>query len=59
MALVQMLDRKYVEVILQEWLKTISDLPEGFRLAVELMRWMFPHVGLICFRESQWISVDY
>lgn len=34
----EMLDRKYVEVILQEWLKTISDLPEGFRLAVELMR---------------------
>lgn len=34
----QMFDRKYVEAILQEWFKTISDLPAGIRQAVELVR---------------------
>ena len=34
----QMFDRKYVEAILQEWFKTISDLPAGIKQAVELVR---------------------
>lgn len=33
----QMFDRKYVEAILQEWFKTVSDLPAGIRQAVELV----------------------
>lgn len=32
----EMFDRKYVEAILQEWFRTISDLPAGIRQAVEL-----------------------
>jgi hypothetical protein len=34
----QMFDRKYVEAILQEWFKTINNLPIGIRQAVELVR---------------------
>jgi hypothetical protein len=32
----EMFDRKYVEAILQEWFRTINDLPAGIRQAVEL-----------------------
>lgn len=41
---VQMFDREFVEAILQEWFKTVSDLPAGIRQAVELVSW-----GAICF----------
>jgi hypothetical protein len=34
----QMFDRKYLEAILHEWFKTMSDLPSGIRQAVELVR---------------------
>lgn len=33
----QVFDRKFVEAILQEWFKTVSDLPAGIRQAVELV----------------------
>jgi hypothetical protein len=46
---VQMFDRKYVEAILQEWFKTISDLPAGIRQAVELVGWYFLHFSLTVF----------
>jgi len=32
----EMFDRKYVEAVLQEWFRSISDLPSGIRQAVEL-----------------------
>jgi hypothetical protein len=33
----QIFDRKIVAAVLQEWFKTINDLPSGIRQAVELV----------------------
>ena len=37
----QIFDRKIVEAILQEWYKTMADLPAGLRQAMEMVRILF------------------
>lgn len=38
LSLWQLFDRKFVDAVLNEWQKTMMDLPAGFRQAYEMVR---------------------
>lgn len=42
----QLFDRKFVDAVLNEWLKTMMDLPAGLRQAYELVP-DFPYAYLL------------
>lgn len=38
----QLFNREFVEAVLQEWYKTMSDLPTGLRQACEMVKFVHP-----------------